>query len=154
MTLHFAYGTNMSRALMGARCPQARPLGVATLPGWRFIINGDGLASLAAQPGGRVHGVLWELSAREVSAINAYEGVASGLYEARFLPVRHEGRHARALVYIARREGRGTPRPGHLETVLTAARDWELPQPYIQSMLRWAPSRWMGARAKDTGEVA
>jgi hypothetical protein len=38
--------------------------------------------------------------------------------------------------------------------VLEAARDWELPQPYIQSMLRWAPSRWRGARAKDTGEVA
>ena len=31
MTLHFAYGSNMSRALMGARCPDATALGVATL---------------------------------------------------------------------------------------------------------------------------
>jgi hypothetical protein len=154
VTLHFAYGTNMSRALMRARCPLARPVGPATLAGWRFHINPDGLASLAAQQGARVHGVLWELSARDVAAINAYEGLAAGLYEVRMLPVRHDGRHASALVYIARRRGRGTPRPGHLEIVLEAARDWELPRPYIQSIVRWSASRWAGARAKDTGEVA
>ena len=154
MTLHFAYGTNMSRGLMRARCPQARPVGLATLAGWRFVINREGLASLAMQPGARVHGVLWELSARDVAAINAYEGIASGLYEARTLPVRRDGRHASALVYIARRQGRGTPRPGHLEIVLEAARDWQLPGPYIESILRWSASRWAGVRAKDTGEVA
>jgi hypothetical protein len=154
VTLHFAYGTNMSRVLMRARCPLARPLGLASLAGWRFNINPDGLASLAAQGGARVHGVLWELSARDVAAINAYEGIASGLYEARMLPVRHDSRHASALVYIARRRGRGMPRPGHLEIVLEAARDWALPHVYIQSILRWSPSRWAGARAKDTGETA
>ncbi len=31
MTLHFAYGSNMSRALMRARCPRREALGVATL---------------------------------------------------------------------------------------------------------------------------
>ena len=139
---------------MGARCPQARPIGTATLVGWRFIINPDGLASVAAHPGARVHGVLWELSARDVAAINAYEGIASGLYETRILPVRHDGRHASALVYIARRQGRGMPRPGHLELVLEAARDWDLPQSYIHSIMRWSASRWAGARAKDAGEVA
>jgi hypothetical protein len=154
VTLHFAYGTNMSRALMRARCPLARPLGRATLAGWRFSINPDGLASLAAHQGAHVHGVLWEVSARDVAAINAYEGIASGLYEARLLPVRRDGRHASALVYIARRRGRGTPRPGHLEIVLEAARDWELPDFYVQSIMRWSSSRWAGARAKDTGEVA
>jgi hypothetical protein len=144
----------MSRGLMGARCPMARPIGTATLAGWRFIINADGLASVAAHPGARVHGVLWELSARDVAAINAYEGIASGLYETRILPVRHDRRHASALVYTARRQGRGTPRPGHLELVLEAARDWDLPQPYIHSIMRWSASRWSGARARDAGEVA
>jgi hypothetical protein len=154
VTLHFAYGTNMSRALMGARCPQARPIGTAMVCGWRFIINRDGLASLGVQPGARVHGVLWRLSARDVAAINAYEGVASGLYELRMLPVLHNGRHATALVYVARRQGRGIPRPGHLQTVVEAARDWRLPHSYIQSITRWSPSRFSGARAKDIGEIA
>ena len=34
-----------------------------------------------------------------------------------------------------------------------AARDWKLPEHYIRSLARWAPSRWRGPRARDTGEV-
>jgi len=152
MTLHFAYGSNMSRPHMRARCPGARALGTTTLSGWRFIIGLDGFASLARQPGGRVHGVLWRLSTRDVAAINAYESVQSGLYLCRRLPVRLK-LSTPALVYIARRGGRGTPRPGYMDQVLEAARDWGLPQPYIRSIARWAPSRWRGTRARDTGEV-
>ena len=50
MTLHFAYGSNMSRPHMRTRCPGARALGTTTLAGWRFIIGLDGFASLARQP--------------------------------------------------------------------------------------------------------
>jgi hypothetical protein len=152
MTLHFAYGSNMSRPHMRARCPDARALGIVTLAGWRFVIGPDGFASLARQPGGRVHGVLWRLSTRDVAAINAYENVQSGLYLRRRLPVRLKP-SATALVYVARRQGTGTPRPGYIDQVVEAARDWKLPQPYIRSLARWAPSRWGGARARDTGEV-
>jgi hypothetical protein len=152
MTLHFAYGSNMCRVHMRARCPHARAIGTMTLPGWRFIISPDGFASLVRQPGSRVHGVLWRLSTRDVAAINAYENVQSGLYVCRRLPVRLQT-SATALVYIARRRGTGTPRPGYLDQVVEAARDWKLPQSYIRSLARWAPSRWRGARARDTGEV-
>jgi hypothetical protein len=36
VTLHFAYGSNMSRALMVPRCPSAVELGTAVLAGYRF----------------------------------------------------------------------------------------------------------------------
>ena len=78
--LHFAYGSNMSRALMAARCKGAQALGLATLPGWRFMINAEGFGSIARSPGDRVHGVLWRLTPRDLAAINAYESVDSGLY--------------------------------------------------------------------------
>jgi len=152
MTLHFAYGSNMSRPHMRALCPGARALGTTTLTGWRFIIGCDGFASLIRRPGGRVHGVLWQLSTRDVAAINAYENVQCGLYLRRRLPVR-QGHCATVLVYIARRGGRGAPRPGYMHQVLEAARDWGLPQPYIRSIARWAPSRWRGARAREIGPV-
>src|SRR5262245_36796153 len=61
VTLHFAYGSNMSRRLMNARCAGAPALGTATLAGWRFIINPEGFGSIAPRQGGRVHGVLWRL---------------------------------------------------------------------------------------------
>jgi hypothetical protein len=153
VTLHFAYGSNMSRTLMSGRCPAAEALGTATLFGWRFVINPEGFGSIAPRPGGRVHGVLWRLTARDVAAINAYESLDSGLYLRRRLVVHWGERGASALVYIARRSGEGTPRPGYIGLVIEAARDWKLPEHYIRSLARWAPSGWRGARARDTGEV-
>ena len=143
----------MSRALMRARCPRAEAIGTALLSGWRFVINPEGFGSIAPQPGGRVHGVLWRLSARDLAAVNAYESVDSGLYVRRQLSVRCGAMQATALVYIARRRGEGLPRPGYIPLVVEAAREWQLPVAYIHALARWAPSRWAGARAKDTGEV-
>ncbi|MGE5269447.1 MAG: gamma-glutamylcyclotransferase family protein [Thiohalocapsa sp.] len=151
--LHFAYGSNMSRPLMRARCAGAEALGTATLAGWRFVINPDGLGSIAPDAGSRVHGVLWRLTARDLAAVNVYESVDSGLYLRRRLTVRCGERLSAALVYIARREGEGRPRPGYIDLVVEAAREWDLPAAYVRSLARWAPSGWRGARARDTGEA-
>ena len=75
MTLHFAYGSNMSRVLMNARCPGATALGVATLAGWRFVINPDGVGSIAPHPGALLRGVLWRVTLRDLVTLNAYESV-------------------------------------------------------------------------------
>jgi cation transport regulator ChaC len=154
MVLHFAYGSNMSRAGMRARCPGAEALGPAALDGWRFLINADGYASIAAAPGGRVHGVLWRLTARDLGALNAYESVHSGLYLRRTLPVRWGTMRRRALVFIARRGEPGRPRPGYLAGIIEAAREWHLPPDYIWTLGRWSASGWRGARAVETGEIA
>ncbi len=138
---------------MRARCPGATALGVATLAGWRFVINPDGYGSIAPRAGGMVYGVLWQLGARELSAINAYENVTGGLYVRRQLPVQLDGLRKPALVYIATRRGQGTPRPGYIDLVVAAARDWTLPEFYIRALKRWSPSGWNGARRKDIGEV-
>src|ERR1044072_6456051 len=107
MTLQFAYGSTMSRLLMAARRQGAEGIGTAMLSGWRFVIDPEGFGSIAPQPGGYVHGVLWRLSARDLAAINAYESIGSGLYLRRRLPVRYGATQAAALVYIARRQGEG-----------------------------------------------
>jgi hypothetical protein len=153
VTLHFAYGSNMSRPHMRSRCPGATALGTATLAGWRFVINPDGYGSIEPQGGGIVHGVLWRLTARDLAAVNAYENVAGGLYVRRTLPVLHAGKREQALTYIATRRGEGVPRPGYIAIVVDAARDWGLPEPYIRSLMRWSPSAFGGARGKDTGEL-
>src|SRR5262245_45404076 len=126
MTLHFAYGSNMSRTPMTARCRGAEAIGTATLAGWRFVINPEGFGSIAPHPGGRVHGVLWRLSARDLAAVNAYESVDSGLYVRRRLTVRCGETQAMALVYIAHRQGEGVPRPGYITLVVGGAREWRL----------------------------
>jgi hypothetical protein len=86
-------------------------------------------------------------------ALNAYEGVDTELYLRRVLPVRLNARRLPALVYVARRLGTGRARPGYISLVVNAAREWSLPQAYVDTLRRWSPSGWRGARAKDTGEV-
>jgi cation transport regulator ChaC len=141
MTLHFAYGSNMSRPLMRARCPGAGAIGLACLSGHRFTITPDGYASVVPAAGGVVHGVLWRLTPRDLAALNAYESLDRGLYVRRQLPVRHAGRRLRALVYVATRDGAGRPRPGYQEIVLAAARDWGLPEDYVRMLARFALDR-------------
>jgi hypothetical protein len=153
LTLHFAYGSNMSRALMGARCPGAVAFGIATLSGWRFVINPDGVGSIAPHPGTLLRGVLWRVTLRDLVALNAYEGIDTGLYLRRVLPVRLGARRMPALVYVARQRGTGRARPGYISLVVEAAREWNLPQAYVNLLKRWSPSGWRGARAKDTGEL-
>jgi hypothetical protein len=153
VTLHFSYGSNMSRALMSVRCPGAPALGIATLTGWRFVVVRAGFGSIAPQPGGHVHGVLWRLGPRDLAAINAYECLDSGLYVRRRLPVQFGSGRIGALVYIALWRGDGTPRPGYINVVVEAARGWGLPEDYVRSLRRWSPSGWRGARTKGSGEL-
>jgi gamma-glutamylcyclotransferase (GGCT)/AIG2-like uncharacterized protein YtfP len=148
--LHFAYGSNMDRALMLRRCPTASAIGPARLDHWRFIVTRDGYASIVPAPGEVVHGVLWRLAPRDVAAVNAYESVDRGLYRRRMLAVRRDG-CVRALVYVARERVAGRPKPGYQNLVIAAARAWNLPDDYVGGLERWAPARLASARAEGEG---
>jgi hypothetical protein len=152
MTLHFAYGANMSRAVMRKYAPGARPVGVAELAGFRFVITADGYGSVAPARVQSVHGVLWRLTPRDLVALNAWENVESGLYRAETLSVRRGGCRMPALVYIARPRRAGRPKPGYMELVLAAAREWELPEAYLRSLQSWMPKRAFGADVRKLGE--
>jgi len=148
MTLYFAYGSNMSRAPMRARCPSAREVGTATLAGYRLIVTSDGYASVLPEPGGIVHGLVWRLASRDIAALNAYESLDTGLYRIVTLPVSVGARTVPVMVYVARSRTPGLPRPGYLEAVIAAARELDFPPAYVEALARWQPG---GAR---TGEVA
>jgi gamma-glutamylcyclotransferase (GGCT)/AIG2-like uncharacterized protein YtfP len=152
MTLYFAYGANMERAGMGKRCPAATPLGSAVLRGWRFVIA-QGYGSIAPAPGARVCGVLWQLTARDLAALNIFESLDSGLYRRAMLTVEIDSRRARALVYVGRLRGKRRAMPGYQERIIAAARDWQLPQNYVAELSRWAPG-YRGTRPAETGEIA
>jgi hypothetical protein len=149
--LSFAYGSNMSRALMHGRCRDAVALGTARLDGWRFLICPEGYASIEPQPGAVVHGVLWRLSLRDLAAVDAYENLASGLYARRVLAIRFGGRLRPASVYIAGRQGEGTAMPSYVKLVLDAARDWHLPDAYVRSLQRWSSLHRRGTRRRTSG---
>jgi hypothetical protein len=152
VTLHFAYGSNMSRAIMRRHATEAQPIGVAELSGYRFVITTDGYASVVPARAHAVHGVLWRLTPRDVVTLNAWENVAGGLYRGATLAVDHAGGRARALVYLARPTAEGRPKLGYIELVIAAAREWNFPPAYIRSLQRWRPARRSDARTATIRE--
>ena len=150
--LHFAYGSNMSRRVMRRHAPNAEAVGAARLPGYRFVITANGYASVAPQRGAIVHGVLWRLTPRDRVTLDVWESVAAGEYGVEILPLDHAGRRRRALVYVARRRRVGAAKPGYMEVVIAAAREWQLPEAYIASLLQFVPKRPLGAGQRKFGE--
>jgi hypothetical protein len=143
--LHFAYGSNMHRAIMRKHAPAAVPLGVAKLANYRFVITADGYASVEPASAEMVFGSLWRLTPRDRVTLDLWENIAGGLYRAATLPVQSAGRRLPALVYRARPRPDGQPKSGYMEIVVKAARELELPADYITALERWLPARPLGA---------
>jgi hypothetical protein len=150
--LHFAYGANMHRAVMRRHAPAAVPLGVAQLADHRFVITADGYASVVPVRGACMHGVMWRLTPRDRATLDAWENIAGGLYRAEVLSVRAAARRRPALVYIARPRPFGRPKPGYMEIVVKAAREWEMPADYITSLEQWLPARSGSAGHRKIGD--
>jgi gamma-glutamylcyclotransferase (GGCT)/AIG2-like uncharacterized protein YtfP len=138
--LHFAYGSNMHRAIMREHAPTAEPVGVAMLADYRFIVTSDGYASVAPAIGKSVYGLVWRLTPRDQATLDAWEDVAGGLYRAETLRVQQSGDHIPALIYIARERPDGRPRRGYMEVVVEAARLLDLPADYVAFLEEWLPT--------------
>ncbi len=150
--LHFAYGSNMDRAVMRRHAPRPEPIGVGSLAHHRFVITADGYASVVPARAQTVYGVLWRLTPRDRATLDAWESVGSGQYRAEFLPVRGAGRRYSALVYVARRQPAGRPKAGYMELVLAAARAWNLPDKYVEALQAWLQTQPRGAGARNLKE--
>jgi cation transport regulator ChaC len=133
---YFAYGSNMDRAHMAKLCPQAEALGTARLEHHRFFIAHGGYGSIARKRGATVQGVLWQISARDRVALDAYEQIGDGLYQHAILPVHFGDKLMRALVYVANDPRPARPRMEYREIVLGAARAWALPEDYLRVLER------------------
>ncbi|OOY29149.1 hypothetical protein BMI90_02490 [Thioclava sp. L04-15] len=76
---YLAYGSNLLTARLAARCPSARAIGTATILGHALDFSkhgrdGTGKATIT-QGAARVPGVLFEIAAEDIPALDAAEGV-------------------------------------------------------------------------------
>lgn len=135
---YFAYGSNMVASQMAARCPKASVVGVACLHGYKFRINSRRVGTVIPDPTHRVYGLLWDITAEDLMALDVYEEVKGGLYHKANVFVELLPNHqVRALIYFATDRSVGIPRPRYLHNVIAAAKRWELPQTYIQELAIW-----------------
>ena len=72
--LYFAYGSNLNPERMRRRIPDARPVGRATLRGWRLVERL--YADIEKARGGRVEGVLYLVTPTELRRLDAFAFLA------------------------------------------------------------------------------
>lgn len=130
----------MCREQMAERCPAARPVGTAPLAGWRFRINGDGFATLVAEPASQAHVLVWELAPADERNLDVYEEVGAGMYRKETIDVPGYGE---ALIYLAADATVGRPQPLYLERIVAAAEAAGFPASYVAELAGWL--------AKDSG---
>ena len=114
MPLCFSYGSNMDVAAMAARCPGAKPLGIARLPRHRLEAMREGWLTVARDPRQTVFGLLWDVPLSNMAALDRYEDIGSGLYRKAQQMVIGPNGARRALVYFGANAGPGVLKPDYL----------------------------------------
>ena len=154
MPLYFAYGANMDRAQMAARCPRSTPLGLARLMRHRLGIMREGWLTVIRDPRAQVHGVLWNLALADVPALDRFEGVGARLYVKAVQPVVAPGGPKRALVYLGTNAGPGKFRADYLAAILAAAHAAPLPREGIGALEKLGAFREAAATPAQPARAA
>ena len=95
--LYFAYGMNTNLDEMAYRCPRARALGKAVLPGYR--VEFKSFATIVPSPKEQVEGVLWIITDTDESALDMLEGYPE-FYDKKTVSVEHDSQSYIAMTYI------------------------------------------------------
>ena len=95
--LYFAYGMNTNKEEMAYRCPRARALGKAILPGYRLEFKS--FATIVPSPKETVEGVLWTITELDESALDVLEGYPE-FYDKKTVLVEYNNQSYIAMTYI------------------------------------------------------
>jgi gamma-glutamylcyclotransferase (GGCT)/AIG2-like uncharacterized protein YtfP len=140
VTLYFAYGSNMDPNQMASRCPGAVSIGSARLAGYElaFVWDspgwGGGVATVIPSSGREVWGVLWDLTAGHIEALDRYEGVAIHAYVREHLNVETDDGVVNALIYLATDTREKPPSRRYVDALIRGAKAHGLPADYVEQL--------------------
>ena len=124
--LYFAYGMNTNQEEMSYRCPGARALGRAVLPGYRLEFKS--FATIVPNPKESVDGVLWTITDSDESALDMLEGYPE-FYDKKTVSVGHNNQSYIAMTYImGPREQGHAPSDGYYSMVSEGYQSFGLSQ--------------------------
>ena len=121
---YIAYGSNLNKRQMERRCPDARAVGTAELPGWRLMFKGSksgNYLTIERADGYTVPVAVWAVSERDERNLDRYEGCPTFYYKKEVrLPVKlasGKTKKLTAFVYIMHEErSLGIPSLAYIRT--------------------------------------
>jgi gamma-glutamylcyclotransferase (GGCT)/AIG2-like uncharacterized protein YtfP len=146
----FAYGSNMDWEQMSRRCPTAKPISIAQLPGYRLNFprksqrRGCGVASVVPAAGSSVWGVIYKISDADLRELDRSEGfkihdpAGRNAYERGRLTVYQHGDAALPFTvetyFAVGQLDPPLPSQDYKDQLIKGARAWQLPQTYITEL--------------------
>jgi len=123
--LYFAYGSNLNKEQMKARCPKAKPIGFAVLEDHRLVFRD--VADVIPSFGSEVKGAVWKITKKCLKALDRYEGypkLYGRLYYAVYLP--EHNKHVLAMVYHMNSSHYKQPSAWYLQSILQGYKDFKI----------------------------
>ncbi len=148
--LYFAYGSNLDGAQMRRRCPSARLVGSAILDGYRLGFAGQSaawggaVATVVRDRHGRVPGLVWALSAEDLTHLDRCEGHPWAYRRRRLMVDTGEARRRRVYVYVKEDAAQALPTEAYLGVISRAYREHGFDERGLSVALRHEAQR--GAR--------
>jgi gamma-glutamylcyclotransferase len=128
---YFAYASNLNKKQMKERCPNAKPVSVATLSHYRLVFVGwsrkwhGGYANIQPFRGEKVIGVVYEVSEEDMKKLDKYEDCPGTYNRINVILNDDFGRRIDAVAYIrAGRAEAALPSKEYLAVIEQGCRDW------------------------------
>lgn len=137
---YIAYGSNLNKWQMTARCPDAIDVGTAELEGWRLAYRGSksgAYLTIIPDKRGTVPVAIWAVSQQDEKNLDRYEGYPS-FYRKKIMTVhmrKRDGEPAevKAFVYLMHADSRpGIPSLAYQQTCMIGYRHFGFSPVYLQ----------------------
>lgn len=130
---YFAYGSNLNKQQMLARCPGSKAKFVATLPNYKLVFVGwsrqwrGGTASIKPFRGEKVRGAIYEISDRDLRQLDKHEGYPGNYNRQPITVFDEDGQSIESITYVKSGQIEETsPAKEYLATVQQGYKDWRL----------------------------
>jgi hypothetical protein len=134
MQYYWAYGANLNIKSMLRRCPEAEKFGPYTVADAALIFRS--VADVTIRKDSVVPGGLWRISKQDEANLDRFEGVASGFYMKRYLPVTIDGEKVQVLFYQMKiSRGVLPPSEEYFQTILRGYKDFGLNKDVLMAAL-------------------
>jgi len=130
---YFAYASNLSRAQMLQRCPDAKPKFSAVLPNYKLLFTGwsrewhGGKATIQPYKGAKVKGAVYEISEADLRKLDRFEDYPGTYTHLSIMVFNEDDVAVKAVTYVKTRQEEETkPAPEYVAAIKQGYRDWEL----------------------------
>ena len=137
--IYIAYGSNLNKSQMAARCPQAHYISKGILKNWRLVYRGSesgAYASIVREKGQQVPIGLWLITPYDERALDIYEGYPRFYGKKNIYCYMPGSRKILAMAYILPDNSRiGCPSSRYIRTVRDGYRDCGLDMAVLDESL-------------------